>query len=312
MRNPKLWNGVLWAASALLIVAIAAYAFQYLLFQDPSDLLGGVERPVALPPNLGQGPPPKDFGALRDYPNPLRAPVIADKGGPVRKINARLLGTLAGGDPAVAYLWIPGRNLNVNAYTGEPVRDRINEQDLPEMQGWTLKSVTSDSATFVSAAGEETLTVETAGTPTALGVGPTSAGLGAGALAGQAWDKSKYTTKVLQSNDSMEVWEIDRNEAAWVSANYEAALQNISMSTYSGGGLKIDALGEDSAAYERGFRTGDVIKVVNGQQIESVARLGEVFKNMGANQQAVTIQVDRGGRMYTMQYRLARPTKHPN
>ncbi len=304
MRNPKVLNGALWTASGLLVLAIAGYAFQFLLFQPPSDLLDGVDRPVPLPAAGAAGAPPKDFAPLREGPNPLRER-RPDKGPAAaagRLSAAKLLGTEAKPEPAVAYLWIPSRNLNVNAYAGEPVLDRMNEVEVPELAGWVLVRVTSATAVFRGPGGEETLTVEAP--PVTAGPAGAPGPLAPGA--GDAWEKGKFSTKQTRTTDSMEVWEVDAKEAAWASANFESALANVQLSVYPGGGLKIDALPDGSVAFERGFRTGDVLKAVNGQGLDSVQKMSEIFKAMGSNQRTVTIQVDRSGRPYTLQFQVAR------
>jgi type II secretory pathway component PulC len=78
------------------------------------------------------------------------------------------------------------------------------------------------------------------------------------------------------------------------------------MEPFAGGGLKITSLPVGSFGEERGLRTGDVLRSVNGQQIESPAKLNEVFRNLSKNTQALNIVVDRAGKMYTLSYSIPR------
>jgi S1-C subfamily serine protease len=130
-------------------------------------------------------------------------------------------------------------------------------------------------------------------------------------VAGTQWDPSKYTSKknAQRSNDSAEAWDIDRKEVEWAAANYESILAGVSLEPYPGGGLKINTLPEVGFAAERGLRAGDVIRAVNGQPIESIAKLQEVMSKLSRNATTLTVTLDRSGRAYSLTYTVPRPTR---
>lgn len=304
MNNAKRANALLWTGNILLIVGIVAFAFQFLIF--PEVRAPEVEPPISVPP-LGTPHDPTDTQALARLPNPLLPPKDIVKAGDVRTGPIRLIGTdRIQDDPSAdtAYLLIVNRNVNVNAYVDEPIRDESAGQEISELKDWRLKSVTPKSAVFDTPAGPLTLQLEeiTAAAPSAGGPP------GSTPLAGTAWDSARYTSKKnpQRSNDNQEVWDMDRKEVEWAAANAEALMQGVQLDPYAGGGLKITVLPEGSYGADRGLRSGDVIRSVNGQQIESIGKLTEVMRNMSKNTPVLTVQVDRSGRIYTLQYTAQR------
>ena len=304
MNNTRRLNAVLWTGNVLLIIGIVAFAFQFLIFQDARTR--GVEAPVTVPPG-GSTLDPTDTQALAKLPNPLLPPKPTERekgpSGPVK-----LIGTVSFVDApedSMAYVVLPARNLNVNAYVGEPVRDESAGQEVSEMSGWRLKSVTPKTAVFSTPEGEKTLHLEeiTASAPVATGI----PGIGA-PLTGAAWEPAKYATKKNpgRSNENQESWDIDKKEVDWAAANVDTILAGVSLEPYSGGGLKINTLPEGTFAAERGLRTGDVVKSVNGQPIESIAKLNDVMRGLSKNATTLTVIVDRSGRGYTLQYVVPR------
>ncbi|MBI4616294.1 MAG: PDZ domain-containing protein [Planctomycetes bacterium] len=69
-------------------------------------------------------------------------------------------------------------------------------------------------------------------------------------------------------------------------------------------GLKLQNVKEGSLAWQRGFRTGDIVQRVNGDAVTSVEDLSTLMEKHKATAQ-VFIQVDRVGRRLTMTFELA-------
>jgi hypothetical protein len=305
MINAKRANALLWTGNVLLIIGIVAFAFQFLILPETETRV--IESPITVPP-YGKDPDPTDPTALGKLPNPLVPSRTIEAPG-VTRGSVKLLGTfriLDDPEGDTAYLELPSRRLNVNAYVGQPIRDESTGVEVSDLAGWKLKSVTPRSATFTLSGGEErTLEIEeiTAAAPTAPGSVP-----GNLQLAGTAWDANRFTTKkdVQRSNESQEVWSIDRKEVEWAAANIESILAGVGLEPYAGSGLKINSIPEGSFAAERGFRAGDVIKAINNQQIGSLQQLDTVMRSLSKNATSLTVQVDRSGRVYTLTYNVPR------
>src|SRR5688572_24642739 len=172
MINAKRANALLWTGNVLLIIGIVAFAFQYLIF--PELKTHQDDPPVTVPPYT-QALDPTDTSALGKLSNPLLPPV-----GPVSKDGPRgpvkLIGTdriVDDPDADTAYLEIPSRRLNVNAYVGEPVRADSTGLEVPELSGWRRKSVTPKSALFTTPSAEVTMQLEEfVATPATMGPAP--------------------------------------------------------------------------------------------------------------------------------------------
>jgi hypothetical protein len=311
MNNVKRVNAILWTANVLLIVGIVAFAFQFLILQEVRP------REVDAPLSLPVGPPIQDVvdtKFLRELANPVKStgpltPGVA-RTGPVRLIGTDRVVGEPGSD--TAYIVLVNRNLFLNAYVGEPIRDRTAEEDVPELRGWKLKKVTPTEAIFETPGEEITLKLDEYSAAPAAGPGPTGGPPLPGGAASSPWEPKKYTTTKDQarSNDNQEVWTVDRREVDWAAANWEAALQGVNLEPYSGGnGLKINALPADSFAAARGLRAGDVIKAVNNQPVDSIARLTDIVKATSRNTRIMSLTVDRGGRPYTLTYEVQRASR---
>ncbi|HTF57882.1 MAG TPA: S1C family serine protease [Planctomycetota bacterium] len=312
VNNVKRVNAILWTGNVLLIIGIVAFAFQFLIFQD--ILVHEVDPPISIPPTTSKNPNVTDIRALRDLANPLKPPVGRGPVPPRGPIGLTGTDSIAN-DPTshTAYLNIKSRNLAVNAYAGEAIRDEAAGVEVPELAGWRLKNVTSTTAVFKTADGEVTLQLEeiTAAPPGLVGTA-VPGGIPA-PQPGAAWEKAKYATKKndAQSDDNREVWQVDRKEVEWAGTNWETVLQGVSLEAYPAGGLKINSLPDGGYATDRGFRAGDVLKVVNGQAIDSIVRLQEIMKSMAKTQTTLNVIVDRSGRLYTLQYQVQPAGRQP-
>ena len=294
MKNVKRANAFLWAGNVLLIVGIVAFALQFMILKDVRVL--EVPMPISVPPY----PPstdPVDSKALGNLPNPL---VPARPTGPAQVGPIRLIGTdrlLSDPLADTAYMELITKKLNVNAYVGEPIRDENSGKEVAELTGWRLKSVTPNTALFATPGGEVTLKVEEFA-PSAPVAVPLTGG------PATPWSPAKYTTKKdpARSNENMEVWNVDRKEVDWAGLNVDGILVGVSLEPFSGGGLKINTLPEGSFIHDRGLKAGDVVKSINGQSIDSIAKLQEIMKGLSKNATTLTVTVDRSGRPYTLQY----------
>jgi hypothetical protein len=305
MTNAKRVNALLWTGNVVLIIGIVAFAFQFLIF--PEARPRQVDPPETVPPQ-GKVDDPTDVTPLSRLPNPVIPRINTPP--PGQHGQVRLIGTdRIKGEPEsdTAYMEVVSRKLHVNAYVGETILDGPSGQEVGELSGWRLKNVTSKTAVFTTPAGEQTLQLDETTISSAPGPGNPLIP-GNLAMAGQPWESGKFTSKkdTNRSNELQEIWTIDRKEVDWAAANVESILQGVTMEPFAGGGLKITSLPVGSFGEERGLRTGDVLRSVNGQQIESPAKLNEVFRNLSKNTQALNIVVDRAGKMYTLSYSIPR------
>ena len=306
MLNAKKANALIWVGNILLIVGIVAFALQFLIM--PEIRTRDFDPPISIPLRK-ETQDETDVKALSNLLNPL-VPGVKDKDVAVKSGPVKLQGTdQITGDATshVAYLSLPARQLNVNAYVGEAVKDDSTGVEVPELAGWRLKSVTPKSATFTVNGETKTLQLEEIVASAPPPPGPFSPG--AGLQAGVAWDAAKFTTKKdpARSNDSQEAWNMDRKEVDWAAANVDTILSQVSLEVYSGGGLKINSVPEGTFVSDRGLRSGDVLRSVNGQQVTSIQQLGDVMRSLSKNATTLSIAVDRSGRMYTLTYTVPRP-----
>ncbi|MBI4563619.1 MAG: hypothetical protein HY716_02870 [Planctomycetes bacterium] len=306
MSPIKKFNAALWGGNALLLTAITVFSLQFLILPEPKSYLTDIEPP-RVEPASAQGRGLHDYGLLRNLPNPLRPPKNPSANPvAVSDFHAKVIGAdRVAGDPnsAVAYLFVPTRNLYVNAYMDEPIRDPLENRDVPELAGWRLVGITTTHATFTSGQKEATLPLQDLTLPP-----PATQSAGSGARADHTpWDKSKYQSKLTRSTDQLEIWQIDRDEAAWLMDNWKDALQGVTLSSYPQGGLKVDALPGGGVAAERGLRVNDVIRSINGHRLDNVQKVEEILRRMPRHQQSIQIMLDRAGRRYTLHYNLARP-----
>ena len=304
MNNVKRVNAFLWLGNVVLIIGIVAFALQFLILQEA--MAPEVDPPISIPAGPGKTQAYTDTKSLAGLANPMKPIVMGTGPGPRESGPVRLTGTFAiQDDPTshTAFLVVVNRSLSVNAYAGEAIRDESVGVEVPELASWRLKEVTPTTAVFATDKGEQTLKLEeitasAAATPGTPGFKPPTELT--------AWEKAKYTTKKddARSDDSREMWSVDRKEVEWAGQNWESVLQGVGLEAYPGGGLKITALPEGGYASDRGFRAGDVVKVINNQAVDSITRLQDVMKSMARNTTVLSVIVDRGGRLYTLQYQV--------
>jgi len=154
MNNTRRLNAILWTGNVLLIIGIVAFAFQVLMFAEHRTDAPASPVSLTVCPKASDR---ADVTALSELRNPLRLEKNLPLGYLVLLIGIdRILDDPAG---ITAYLELPARKLNVNAYLAEPVRDSTG-QEIAELSGWLLKKVTPKSAVFTTPDGEVTLQLQ--------------------------------------------------------------------------------------------------------------------------------------------------------
>lgn len=290
MKQVRLLNGSLWTANVGLGGAVVVFVFHILFPANPNPLSDVVLFAAA--PGAVKAAPPPNFTPVRNFQNPVIPREASSGVAAASDIKADLLGTVTSAVPTeiVAYLAIPGRNLHLNAYYDEPVGQ--DGSPVPELAGWKLVSVTSDSATFSNGTRETTLVLKEAAIGTA-GLGPGGMSSSMAALAGTV-DKPKVT-KIASTNDS-ETYSIDKASIAWVTANQDAILGEITLQDYASGGIQITSLAPGSLAEQFGLKANDVVRSVNGQPIPNSLALADL-RNSDVIKKATTLTlgVERAG-----------------
>ncbi|MBI4563471.1 MAG: hypothetical protein HY716_02095 [Planctomycetes bacterium] len=160
---------VWWAANGLLLVAIAAVGLRIASASEGSNLYAGLTPPDSLPA-VKSSAKREALGTemLRDLPNPLRLDKSGGSGGATaggRSDLARIallhgIDQLAGDlNSATAYLYLPSRKIQANAYFGEDIRDSATGEGIPELAGWKLAGLIPGGAVFRNGKAEETLRI---------------------------------------------------------------------------------------------------------------------------------------------------------
>lgn len=309
MNDVKLLNRALWGLNVVLGAGIIAFSFQYLL--RPSDAKEDMqdwnpEIETASPPPVVR----KDTdGALMTLVNPVEKPVRGDSAYRDNPFKATLKGTLPSEkDPksAVAFIRSSGRNADLVAYVGEEIQQE--GKPFEEFRGWALESVSKISATFINKKGERVnLTIDQSIAPPPTGPGGAGApgATGKGARIGQPYTSETYKSRLLASADSRQVWGMDQDEIEWAAQNLQQILdQDMQVSPYAGGGLRIEGVNAGSIGAVRGLLTGDVIREVNGLPLNNINDARTMMNNQGLKSQTgLRLSIDRAGKPMVIEYR---------
>ncbi|MBI4565173.1 MAG: hypothetical protein HY716_10820 [Planctomycetes bacterium] len=154
-----------WSVNALLLIGIVVAGLRVASTSDGSRLWASVVPPTQVPP-IPFKKRRESLGTelLQKLPNPLRTARGTGAKHPVSSGFSELallhgIDQMAG-DPAsaTAYLYLPSRKIQVNAYLGEAIRDGAGE-DIPELAGWTLARLISGGAVFRNGAVEAVLKI---------------------------------------------------------------------------------------------------------------------------------------------------------
>ncbi|MBI4564291.1 MAG: hypothetical protein HY716_06325 [Planctomycetes bacterium] len=168
--------GFWWAVNALLLLAIMIVSFRMASTPEASGPFADLDPPVPLPPEpLKKKLEAPDTALLRELPNPLSVP--EQSGGETKKHFSRgsALSDIAllhgidrmTGDArsATAYLYLPSRKIEANAYYGEVIRDGVTGREIPELAGWRLAGLVPGGALFRNGPSEVVLTLRSARVP---------------------------------------------------------------------------------------------------------------------------------------------------
>ncbi len=289
MRPVKLGNALLWVANVTLGAAIVVFAFQFLLFRDAPNPTEGVTIDEG---GRAAGPPKSqtDYSPIKNVPNPVEPRPQGSGPSSPSSIRADLQGTNQSADPAWIFAFLSVSGKGVTAFYDEPVT--FDGSVVADLAGWKLKKVTATSATFSNGTREETLTMTSGASGTAMtpgAIGPIPGGVERGKV------------QALSKTNDREHYSVDRNTAQWAIENQEKILSEIALQDYTGGGIQITSIASGSIAGEAGLQQYDVIKSLNGQPVTNSMSLNDLKNNAQLrNQNQLVITVERGGTTKTI------------
>ncbi|OHB77241.1 MAG: hypothetical protein A2Z34_05020 [Planctomycetes bacterium RBG_16_59_8] len=328
MRTARLINNLLWFVNLALCCAVAVFAFNFLIFPEPRDLLRDLPQEpkraarVKAPPSINKAL----YRELWSLPNPLEKPPPVEEKIQVVALRSPLeslleiRGTMPNQDfpeRACAFLrYIPG-NTEIFAAYGKPILDP-DGKEIPDLQRVTLVEVYAARVVFkvgdqrveLKAKKEESGTL--VGTASPDGGRPTKrVSIPENAPENELkpptpYDPANYQTKIVEETMTKKSWEVDGQERDWIIQNQERVLsEEITLLPYAGGGVKIDAINGQSVVAARGFMPGDVVKSVNGKPVNSVEDGRRLSKDPTIrNAPMLSIVVDRAGQLVTVEYKV--------
>jgi len=311
VNDAKLLNRGLWGLNGLLGIGILLFSYQYLLRASDSGLLKDLKLEDDSP-SVVVKPADRGDGALKTLPNPIENRVPTGAGDPPVPFKATLKGTLPSEkEPkrAVAFIKSVARNAELVCYVGEEILQEGKPYD--EFRGWTLESVSRDSAVFVNQKGEKAeLTIDQSIATAPGGRGGPGAGsaLPGGARTsriGQAYTSESYKSRLLASADTRQVWGLDQDEIEWAGQNAEQILdRDFQVAPYAGGGLRIENVTAGSIGAARGLVAGDVIREVNGQALNNITDVKTLMSNPSMKTQTgLRLTIERAGKPVVIEYR---------
>ncbi len=298
MWNVNLLNGILWGINGLLVAAVAVFAFQCLpLARSVDSHLDGFRREEDIRSGVVAEPQiRKTDEEIKRLRNPIEKESAADPATPVTPFKAALRGTMPGSKGGLAFLKSIARNVELVAFTGEPIRYEGKKYD--EFAGWILDEVTRDSATFSNDKQKQTLYIDE------------KAALAAGGAetvyrTGRPYDVGSYKSRLLKSSSNRVTWGLDPEEIDWAVQNQDAILdRDFRVSVYAGGGLKIDSVAAGSIGAARGLAGGDVVRDINGIPLNSLADVRNLGNHPAIQQSnSIRLNVERAGKTMQIQYR---------
>ncbi|MBI4564294.1 MAG: hypothetical protein HY716_06340 [Planctomycetes bacterium] len=155
-----------WVLNALLLPAFVAASLHVVATSEDAGLFAGVGPPDVLPAfPIKRIHEAEGTELLRDLPNPLRMSKQSGKK-PAERSRLAEIAVLHGIDQmagdsnsATAYIYLPLRKLQVNAYLGEDIRDSATGEGISELAGWKLAGLIPGGAVFRNGTSEETLRI---------------------------------------------------------------------------------------------------------------------------------------------------------
>lgn len=315
LKNVKFVKRGIIALDVILAFVAMIFLFNSVLFPKSVDWLSDMpeekpEPPAKVKQNIFK---PEYYLVISQLPSPIivtkpeaggQAVSAAPDPDPVSKY-VRVDGTMPESDPKAgsALLFLITKNQTIVNFVGSDVVDTAGEV-VPELRGAKMIEVYLDRAVFEKNGRKETLQAPVIG----IGEGGASGGSGPSAFPSNFNIKNSASRK-LSSSANKEVWEIDPNEAALMrDANKlnEMLNNDVALSPYPSGGVKIDSLRADSVAFMRGVKAGDVIKSINGKEIRTPEDAKMLFNDPSMRGTSVSMIVDRAGRKMTLEYKLGK------
>ena len=312
MRNIKLLNSFLWGVNGLLGVGILAFAWFFLLSPMDATSLKDYrwdDQAYAAP---SEGPIPGDDSILKSLRNPIQrevaptSPTIAPS-----LFKAILKGTLPSEkDPkgGIAFIKSTSRNTDLVTFVGEEIRE--SGKPYEEFRGWTLTEVGKYQAIFSNGTRSETLSAfqeSPSSKPSPNGgAGPVSPEVGQKVnRIGQAYQSTSFKSQLLASTDNRIVWGLDLEEIEWAMQNQDSIMdQAFQVSPSASGGIRLDRVQTGSIGAARGVLTGDIIREVNGQPLNSVADVKTLMSTQAMRAQSgMRISIERAGKPVSIEYR---------
>lgn len=259
----------------------------------------------------GKNNPDTDTGQLRAVRNPIFKEEIASAnpggGTPIDQVIS-----VTG-----VWLYMPcahlkvkqsvvGQGVECTAFVDEPIRyfdpATHTEKPIPELAGWTLKEVYSDKVLFVNGSQRKFISLERS---ELAGLSRTLPGEITQLQPGQGYNARMFKSRLERVTPDSQEWGIDAAEVEWVRQNAEALSNQIDVSIYPGGGIKIDRLQDGSPFRERGLLVDDVIKSINGLPITSAEDAKAALESIRqAGGSEVTVVINRLGKLLTLKYSL--------
>lgn len=204
------------------------------------------------------------------------------KDAPVTSLNLVLLGVVAAGGESLALISVDGRDQQPFAI-GEEIA-----------HGAVLDAVYPDRAIILRRGVRESLVLQEnmPSLPLSSVMSPSN----------QA-SAEKPTGEIKKINDSL--YRIDRDMLK-SQINSPTLLSQALVVPHSKGGFEMRNVTPDSLYEQAGLRSGDVIKKVNGQSINTLDDAMRVYREMGGLDRliAVNIDIERGGQSQRLHYQL--------
>jgi hypothetical protein len=316
MKRSKIILAGIWCINIFVIVALAYSVMNSLLLYEPDDY-------------IGQLAPPEE--RIQNNNTPIKEPwemyvkIMKQVGNPLEKIESvdvkpesvligkvKVIGAAPSlKDPrdsfAILYLLIPGIPANMKE-TVVFLNEQIKRRDgtlVSELADWVLKEVYKDHVVFANDKREVNLPVVDLERPTSF-VSTSSPP----SRYPSTFDPKNFKSRLLKyaSNERRKTWLIDRREIEWLAQNQENILANdVSISPYRGGGIKINSVRPGSVVEYHGFRAGDVIKRINGIPVNSLSELRSVAERLRRLQpSSINVVVNRAGRLINFYFRPQR------
>ncbi len=301
MRRIKFIIVLIWIFNVALIAG-SAFFLRNVVMPAKKTPFTPPTRPVTQGPSTDQL---KDYSALKSLSNPMESkkvnPTVSIDPGDISSKILLIMTMPHPQEPACCIELVSKRGHQIAVFFKAPIT--VNDIVIPELAGWVLIEVNSDSVVFGN--GDRKSTVKIISSTASFDSNPNAKTV-TDLAAITDWKHLNSTSQYDVVTEHQMSWLIDPREAEWVALKQDQILNNdVSLIMHSEGGVKIADLKAGSIVAERGFQKGDVIKSINSRPVNSIAdakALAETLRKEGVG--IVTITIDRAGRNFTLSYRL--------